>query len=75
MKNSFLTKLKDIGIPLSVAAEFISDIFERRAGSTYEKGLVDSDGAADFDARLQKLPSCLEYVREFLPKSRSNFLF
>lgn len=52
MKN-FESKLKDNGVPPSVAQEFISDIFGKRTGKTYEEGLVDSVNLTDFDSRLQ----------------------
>ena len=53
MKQNITTKLRDSGIPLSVAQEFVSDIFGRRVGDTYEEGLVDSNCASEFDSRLQ----------------------
>jgi len=51
--KNFLSKLKDNGIPSSVSEEFISDIFGKRIGGTYEEGLVDSVDPTDFDSRLQ----------------------
>ena len=53
VKQNITTKLRDSGIPLSVAQEFVSDIFGRRVGDTYEEGLVDSNCASEFDSRLQ----------------------
>lgn len=52
MKKNISTKLKDNGIPPSVLQEFVSDIFEKRSGGTYEEGLVDSADPTDFDSRL-----------------------
>ena len=53
MKKNISTKLKDNGIPPSVSQEFVSDIFGKRSGGTYEEGLVDSADPTDFDSRLQ----------------------
>ena len=53
LKKNFLSKLRDNGIPPAVSQEFISDIFGKRIGGTYEEGLVDSLDSADFNSRLQ----------------------
>ena len=53
MKKNISTKLKDNGIPPSVSQEFVSDIFGKRSGGTYEEGLVDSADPTDFDSCLQ----------------------
>ena len=52
MKKNLESKLKDNGLPPSVSQEFISDIFGKRTGRTYEEGLVDSTDSSDFDCRL-----------------------
>lgn len=53
LKQNSMMRLKDTGISLLVAKEFISDIFGRRVGNTYQEGLVDSYCASDFDSCLQ----------------------
>ena len=45
-------KLREYGIPSSVAEEFIADIFGKHAGSSYYEGLVDSVSVSQSHERL-----------------------
>ena len=54
MKKNIAEKLRDYGLPPHVAQEFISDIFGKHCGSTYNEGLVDSASEDQFFERLTK---------------------
>ncbi len=54
MKKNVAEKLKECGLPTSVAQEIISDIFGKHCGSTYSEGLVDATSVEHFDERLAK---------------------
>jgi hypothetical protein len=54
MKKNVAEKLKEYGLPSSVAQQFINDIFGRHCGSTYYEGLVDSTSEDQFNERLAK---------------------
>lgn len=48
-------KLKALGIPPSIAQEFLDDIFGRRVGNSFQEGLVSSCSACEVDENLKKL--------------------
>ena len=50
-------KLKSLGFSSTVAQEFLSDIFGKQIGNTYQEGLVDSFSHDDFDRRLTEIKS------------------
>ena len=53
-KRNVSEKLKEYGIPTGVAEEFLSNIFGKRSGSTYNEGLVDCSSEKDFSEKLEK---------------------
>ena len=53
-KRNVSEKLKEYGIPTSVAEEFLCDIFGKHSGSMYNEGLVDCTSDKDFGERLEK---------------------
>ena len=54
LKCNIIEKLRERGIPNSIAEEYIADIFGKRVGSTYEEGLVDSNDEDDFNSRFER---------------------
>lgn len=54
LKRNITEKLRERGIPSSVTEDFIADIFGKRAGSTYQEGLVDSANESDFNDRFER---------------------
>jgi hypothetical protein len=48
-------KLKSFGIPSAVSQEFLSDIFGRRVGNSFEESLVDSSSVEEVEPRLLML--------------------
>ena len=67
-------KLKEYGISTKVADEFLSDIFGKHSGSTYNEGLVDCTSEKDFSERLEKCRAIWN-VREapYAPTSGPRF--
>ena len=67
-------KLKEFGIPSSVAEEFLGDIFGKRIGNTFQEGLVDSTSVDEVEERLHKLQPVWD-AREstYSPKSGPCF--
>jgi len=53
-KRNISEKLREYGIPSSVAEEFLADIFGKHEGSSYYAGLVDSVSVSQFHERLDK---------------------
>ena len=69
-KKNISAKLKEFGIPNSVAQEFLDDIFGKQSGSTYNEGLVDSTSEDDFHFRLEKCkPIWNSRERPYAPSS------
>ena len=53
-KNNVHEKLKCLGLSARICEEFISDIFGKRVGNTYQEGLVDSSSVEEVDDRLHR---------------------
>lgn len=68
-------KLKSLGLPSSVSQEFLDDIFGKRAGNTFQEGLVGSCSATEVEERLQQLKSVWN-IREkaYAPASGPVFM-
>ena len=54
-KKNVQEKLRDLGIPCSVAKEFLNDIFGSNVGSCRLEGLVDVSSLEDFEVKLANL--------------------
>ena len=53
-KNNVHEKLKSLGLSAPIWEEFISDIFGKWVGNTFQEGLVDISSAEEFDDHLHR---------------------
>ena len=73
-KKNVQQKLKDFGIPAQVAEEYLSDIFGKRVGNTYQEGLVDSELIQEFNERVENLKAIWDSREEvYAPASGPRF--
>ncbi|XP_065893381.1 uncharacterized protein [Dysidea avara] len=54
-RSNLSSKLKDLGIPSSVAETFLSDIFGKTDDQIYTEGIVDASDSQNFQERLEGL--------------------
>ena len=70
LRQNMKDKLHNLGVPQSVAREFVDDIFGKQTGSHLEAGLVDPESEAVFRSVLSKLQyrwNNLETLRSCIP--------
>ncbi len=54
-KKNVQEKLRNLGIPSTIANEFIDDIFGTKVGTSKLEGLVDVSSVEDFENKIAKL--------------------
>ena len=54
-RGNLSSKLKDLGIPTTVAEMFLSDIFGRSEDQIHTEGIVDANSSQNFQQRLEAL--------------------
>ena len=63
LKRNVTEKLRERGIPRSVAEEFVANVFGKRSGCTYEEGLIDSMNQSNFRDRLERWQAVWESIQ------------
>ena len=72
MKRNIADKLRSRDISNSDVQEFLADIFGKQCGNTFQEGLIDSENADEFRARLEACKELWE-KREVLVGDQTSF--